>query len=128
MRIAIPCEDERGLNSNVSMHFGRSRYFVIVDVVDNKITNVEVVQTPFEDHVPGQIPRFLYSLGVDTVICYGMGVRARMFLESMGIKVITGAYGRVKDILEGFLQGTLIIDQEWDKKEEFKRHCKHIDF
>ena len=126
MRIAIPCEDARGLDSNVSMHFGRARYFVIADVVNGRVVDVKVVELPFADHVPGQIPRFLHSLGVDTVLAYGVGMRARMFFEQLGIRVITGAYGRVRDVLEAFLRGTLVLDLEWEKREEFHRH-KHCD-
>ncbi len=116
MRIAIPCEDERGLDSYVSMHFGRARYFVIADVVNGRVVDIKVVQLPFADHVPGQIPRFLQSLGVDTVLAYGVGMRARMFFEELGIRVITGAYGRVRDVLEDFLRGTLVIDEDWESK------------
>ncbi len=128
MRIAIPCEDARGLDSNVAMHFGKARYFLIADVVDGRVVNVEVVELPFVDHVPGQIPKFLYSLGVDVVLAYGVGMRARMFFEQLGIRVITGAYGRVRDVLEGFLRGTLVLDTEWEKREGFHRHghCDHL--
>ena len=128
MRIAIPCEDGRGLDSYVSMHFGRARYFVIADVINGKIVDVKVVELPFVDHVPDQIPQFLHSLGVDTVLAYGVGMRARMFFEQLGIRVITGAYGRVREVLEGFLRGTLVLDLDWEKKEEFRihRHCDHL--
>ena len=127
MRIAVPCEDARGLDSNVSMHFGRAKFFVIADVANGRIVNVEVVQLPFDEHVPGQIPRFLQSLGVDTILAYGVGMRARMFFESMGIRVITGAYGRVRDVLESFLRGTLVLDVDWEKKEGFGKHHGHCD-
>ncbi len=129
MRIAIPCEDARGMDSNVSMHFGRARYFVIADVVNGRVVDVRVVELPFADHVPGQIPRFLHSLGVDTVLAYGVGMKARMFFEQLGIQVITGAYGKVRDVLEAFLKGTLVLDLEWEKREGFHRHehghCDH---
>ena len=127
MRIAIPCEDARGLDSYVSMHFGRARYFVIADVVNGRVVDIKVVELPFAEHVPGQIPRFLHSLGVDTVLAYGVGMRARMFFDQLGIRVITGAYGRVRDVLEDFLRGTLVLDLDWEKREEFHRHehCDH---
>jgi len=123
MRVAIPCSDERGLDSFVSTHFGRARYFVIADIGDG-IEAVRVVELPFEDHMPGDIPRFLQSLGVDVVITYGLGMRAMSFFESMGIQVISGAMGRVRDVLEGFLRNTLVLDTDWRSKEEFgEHHC-----
>jgi len=121
MRIAIPCDGD-SLDSSVSMHFGRAPYFLIADIRDGQVVRVEFVRNPFEAHMPGQIPRFLHSLGVDVVISYGMGVKARMFFESLGIEVVTGAYGRVGDVLRNYLAGTLELDLDWEKREEFHRH------
>jgi len=121
MRIAIPCENA-SLDANVSMHFGRAPFFAIIDVRDGEVVNVEFVRNPFEEHMPGQIPRFLHSLGVNVIIAYGMGVKARMFFESFGIDVVTGAYGRVRDVVRGYLTGTLELDLEWEKREGFHRH------
>ena len=39
MRIAIPCSNNNGLESEISMHFGRSPYYAFVDVEGNKIKN-----------------------------------------------------------------------------------------
>jgi len=37
MRIAIPCINDDGLNSEISMHFGRSPYYAFIDIEDNEI-------------------------------------------------------------------------------------------
>ncbi|RLI75589.1 dinitrogenase iron-molybdenum cofactor [Archaeoglobales archaeon] len=121
MRVAIPCIDDRGLDSYVSQHFGRARYFVIADV-DNGVKDVKVVRLPFEDHMPGDIPRFLQSLGVEVVITYGLGMRAMGFFESMGIRVVSGAMGKVGDVLDGFIKNSLVLDKDWRSKEEFSGH------
>ncbi|RLI75007.1 dinitrogenase iron-molybdenum cofactor [Archaeoglobales archaeon] len=120
VRVAIPCSDESGLNSTVSQHFGRARYFLIAEIGDEIST--KVVELPFVNHMPGDIPRFLQSLGVDTVIVYGLGMKARSFFENMGITVISGAMGRVGEVLERFIRGNLVLDLEWERKEEFRRH------
>ncbi|MBO8182904.1 MAG: NifB/NifX family molybdenum-iron cluster-binding protein [Archaeoglobus sp.] len=125
MKVAIPCMDDRGLDSFVSQHFGRARYFYIAEIEDGEIRG-EVVELPFEDHMPGDIPRFLQSLGVDTVLAYGLGMRAQTFFNQMGIRVITGAYGSVREVLEGFLKGSLVLDERWEEREDFRKHegCK----
>jgi predicted Fe-Mo cluster-binding NifX family protein len=71
--------------------------------------------------VPGEIPNFLHSLKVDTVLAYGLGKRAQTFLRQMGIRVITGAYGSVKEVLDGFLKGNLPLDEGWEKRKDFCR-------
>ena len=121
VKVAIPCMDSRGLDSLVSEHFGRARYFYVAEVKDEEIRG-EVVELPFEDHMPGDIPNFLHSLGVDTVLAYGLGMRAQSFFNQLGIRVVTGAYGTVRDVLEGFIKGNLVIDERWEEREEFRKH------
>lgn len=118
MRIAIPAEDNRGLESNVSGHFGRARYFVFVDVEDNKIKNAEVVKVPFEEHGPGDLPNFIREHGGEVVLAYGMGRRAIDYFNQLGIEVVTGAYGKIKDVVEAFINQVLEVDPYWKEKIE----------
>ena len=122
MRIAVPCEDERGLDSSVSTHFGRAKYYVLVDVEGVRISSWKVVEVPFEEHGPGDIPNFLRQNGVDLVLAYGMGPRAQGFFAQMGIKVITGVHGNVGESVRAYLEGRLTVDKDWRDRPGFKRH------
>jgi len=122
MKIAIPSEDDSGLDSEVARHFGRAEYYTIIDLEDGKIKDVRVVKTPFREHNPGDIPVFLKEEGVEAVLAYGMGWRAQELFNSLGIKVVTGANGRIRDIVEAFARGSLIVDEKWREREEFKHH------
>ena len=63
MRYAISTEDNKGLEGNVSQHFGRCPYFVIVDLENEAVKEVKVVDNPyFAGHGPGQVPEFIASL------------------------------------------------------------------
>jgi len=123
MRIAIPAEDNRGLESNVSGHFGRAKYFVFVDVEDNKIKNAEVVEVPFEEHGPGDLPNFIKKHGGEVVLAYGMGRRAIDYFNQLGIEVVTGAYGKIKDVVDAFIHQVLEVDPHW--KEKIEREKEH---
>ncbi len=118
MRIAVPAVDDRGLESEVSGHFGRAKYFVFVDVEDNEIKGAEVVKVPFEEHGPGDLPRFVKEHGGDVVLAYGMGQRAISFFNELGIEVVTGAHGRIKDVVEAFINRVLEVDPYWKEKIE----------
>jgi len=118
MRLAIPAEGNQGLESNVSGHFGRAKYFVFVDVEDNKIKNAEVVEVPFEEHGPGDLPNFIKEHGGEVVLAYGMGRRAIDYFNSLGIEVVTGAYGKIKDVVEAFINQVLEVDPYWKEKIE----------
>ena len=122
MRIAVPCSDNNGLESRISMHFGRSPYYAFVDVEGDKIKNFEIVTVPFEEHEPGDLPNFVKERGGDIVIAYGMGRRAIDFFNQLGIDIITGASGTVKEVVDAFLKNRLDTDKDWKSKEEFDHH------
>lgn len=108
MRIAISAETNNGLDSLVASHFGHCPYFVLADVNDNKIESVQVVENPyFNNHTPGQVPGFVNSQGANVMLSGGMGQRAVMFFDQMGIQTATGAQGTVKETIEAFLSGQL---------------------
>jgi predicted Fe-Mo cluster-binding NifX family protein len=108
MRIAISADNKQGLNSVVSPHFGRCPHFVLVDLDDRVITDVQSVDNPFYgDHQPGQVPAFIASLGANVMLTGGMGGRAIMFFQEYGIQGVTGAYGTVNQAVEQYLGGQL---------------------
>lgn len=108
MRIAISADDERGLESVVSPHFGRCPYFVLVDLEGNQVKAVTVVPNPFYgNHQPGQVPAFIHRQGAEVMLTGGMGARAVAFFQQYGIEPVTGAYGTVRNALEQYLSGRL---------------------
>ncbi len=125
MRIAIPAEDNRGLESSVSGHFGRAKYFVFVDVEGNGIKGAEVVEVPFDEHNPGDLPNFIREHGGEVVLAYGMGRRAMAFFNELGIEVVTGAHGRIKDVVEAFIHQVLEVDPYWKEKIEREKGHGH---
>lgn len=108
MRFAVSTEDNEGLESRVSQHFGRCPYFILVDVEDDAVKEVKVVDNPyFGEHKPGQVPEYIASLGANVMISGGMGRRANAFFDTYGIKTATGAVGTVQDALSSFQDGAL---------------------
>jgi hypothetical protein len=75
--IAVAAEDERGLDGEVSAHFGRCPYYVLVETNGDTVTGSRIVSNPyFEVHRPGVVPRFIRDLGSHVIIAGGMGPRA----------------------------------------------------
>ncbi len=100
MRVAFSCEEDAGLESKISEHFGRSPYFILVDMEGEEIKKVESVVNPYYGFSlqPGMIPRFLKDKGVKIVTTGGIGRRAVDFFTQWGMEVFT-AQGRVKEAL-----------------------------
>ncbi len=124
MRVAIPSINDGGLDSEVSDHFGRSPYYTFVDIEDGEIKNVEVLPVPFEEHGPGDLPNFVKEHGGEVVIAYGMGHRAVDFFQQLGIDVVTGAGGRIRDVIEAFIHNMLEVDPYWKEKIEREKKRK----
>jgi predicted Fe-Mo cluster-binding NifX family protein len=111
MRIALSSSGG-GIEGEVAEHFGRCPEFVIVESKGGEIIKVERVDNPyFQNHVQGAVPKFISSLHVDLMITGGMGSRALAMFESLGIKIIFGIQGRIKDAVEKYLKGELKADE-----------------
>ena len=100
MRVAISTDGEF-----VSAHFGRCPSFTIVDIEDGKISKKDVVDNP--GHQPGFIPQFLHKKGVNCIVAGGMGMRATGFFDEFGIQAIVGISGKISEVIEKLLKGTL---------------------
>jgi predicted Fe-Mo cluster-binding NifX family protein len=108
MRVAISSEENKGLESRVSHHFGRCPYFVLVDVEGAQLGSVAVIDNPyFQNHQPGMVPGFIKQQGADVMLSGGMGRRAIGFFQDYGVEIGTGAAGSVRQAVEDFLTGRL---------------------
>lgn len=108
MRIAISTDDNRGLDSVVSPHFGRCPYYVLVDVEGREVRQVGAVENPYYGHhTPGVVPEFIHTQGANVMLTGGMGRRAIAFFQQYGIEPVTGASGTVRHALEQYLSGAL---------------------
>jgi predicted Fe-Mo cluster-binding NifX family protein len=108
MRIAIATDNNNGLDSLVSPHFGRCPCYILVDVEGQEVKAVTVVDNPYYgNHAPGQVPVFIHSQGANVMLAGGMGRRAADFFQQYGIEVATGASGTVRQALQSYLVGEL---------------------
>jgi predicted Fe-Mo cluster-binding NifX family protein len=105
--IAIAAEDSRGLDGEVSAHFGRCPFYVVVKANGEAETEFQIVvaNPHFDSHQPGMMPRFIRGLGANVIIAGGMGPRAIDMFHGFGIDVATGATGTVEEALGAYLRG-----------------------
>jgi len=105
MKVCIPTMGDNGLDNLVGEHFGRVPTYTIIDLDSDA---VKVVPNTSE-HMGGigHPPEIMAREGVQVMICRGLGRRAIMMFEDLGIEVYIGASGTVKDTLAAFKQGKL---------------------
>ncbi len=89
----------KDLEAEVDPNFGRAQYFLIVDP---ETMDFEVVHNHNIEAAQGagiQSAQLISNKNIGTVLTGSCGPNAQRILQSSGIRVITGANGKVKDVL-----------------------------
>ncbi|HDI85889.1 MAG TPA: hypothetical protein ENF83_00590 [Candidatus Korarchaeota archaeon] len=109
VRVAVAAEGPEGLDAVVSYTFGRAPYFVLVEVVEGRISGATSHSNPYADAPSAAGPsaaQFVASLGAQVAIAGDFGINAVQALMSLGVQPVSGYAGmRVRDAVEAYLQG-----------------------
>ena len=103
MKICVPVEADRGLDSPVSEHFGRAPRFAIADVTSGEVA----VHVPAAGHGCGRHAGHLRRLGVDAVVCRGIGRGAMSALREAGIDALIATDLSVRSVLDAVAAGNV---------------------
>ena len=103
MKIAVTYE-----NGEIFQHFGHTEQFKVYDVQNSAIVKAEVIDTNGSGH--GALAGLLSELGVDILICGGIGGGAQTALAQAGIQLFGGVSGNADDAVAACIAGTLSYD------------------
>jgi predicted Fe-Mo cluster-binding NifX family protein len=107
MKLGITLQDETGLASQVSSHFGQCQYFLLADIVDKRAVNVKVVPNSVPHGGGGCVAvDEILKYKITHVIAGGMGMGAQQKFAKAGVKVF-GFAGTAKDAIDHFLKNGL---------------------
>lgn len=101
MKIAVTYD-----NGNVFQHFGKTEFFKVYDVEDNKVVSSEVIGSNGTGH--GALAGLLADRNVDVLICGGIGGGAQAALAEAGVELCAGAEGDTDQAVEAYLKGELV--------------------
>ena len=101
MKIAVTYD-----SGNVFQHFGKTEFFKVYEVEDNKVVSSEVIGSNGVGH--GALAGLLADQAVDVLICGGIGGGAQAALEEAGVELCAGAEGDTDQAVEAYLRGELI--------------------
>ena len=105
----------KNLDSNLDPRFGRAAYFIIVDTETMDYKAVENTQNLNLPQGAGiQAGKTIADQNVDALITGHCGPKAFKGLHSAGVKILTGAGGKVADAVEQFKNGKLAAASEAD--------------
>lgn len=98
-KIFIPLLNNNGENSEISLHFGHAPYFGLYNantkeliIKENKLDHGDLQKSPVEQIMENANP--------DIVFARDIGQRAIMLFQEKNIKLKTGRYKTVKELIE----------------------------
>ncbi len=108
MKVAVAASGDN-LEAPVDPRFGRCPMFVVVDTDSMEF---QAIQNPGALAGQGagiQAAQIISDAGAEAVIAGNYGPNAYQALSAGGIKLMTGASGKVRDAVEAFNAGTLQV-------------------
>ena len=101
MKIAVAYD-----NGNIFQHFGRTEFFKVYEIEDNKVISSDVIGSNGIGH--GALAGLLSGQSVNVLICGGIGGGAQAALAEAGVELCAGAEGDADQAVEAYLKGELI--------------------
>ena len=108
-RIAIPVENEAGLEAHIAEHFGRAPFFAIVDLDEKgKVASVKTETNTGEHHGgTGHPHENLLALKPNVIVACGMGPGGLASFQNAGVDVLKATATTVKETVAQFKSGKL---------------------
>ena len=117
-RIAIPVENQDGLEAPIAEHFGRAPFFAVVDLDEKgKVLSVETEANTGEHHGgTGHPHENLLALKPNVIIACGMGPGGLASFQNAGVNVLKATATTVEETVAQF---------KADKLEKLTGGCEH---
>ena len=93
-------------NGNIFQHFGKTEFFKVYEVEDNKVVSSEVIGSNGTGH--GALAGLLADQGISVLICGGIGGGAQAALAEAGVELCSGAQGDADTAVDAYLKGELV--------------------
>jgi len=97
----------KGLKAQLSSRFGRCPYFVIIDINDMQVENLQNTGVNALNGAGIQAAQILVNKNVNAIISGKIGPKAFQVLKVAGIKFFMGKTGKISDLLELYKRGEL---------------------
>lgn len=114
LKIAIPTQDNK-----VDDHFGHCDHYTVYTINEDKnIESKERLESPQGCGCKSNIASVMQEMGITVMLAGNMGMGAFNKLTEHGISVIRGCKGNIEEVLNGYLNGSIVDSDE---------SCKHHD-
>ena len=119
MKIVIPTNDKKGLDSKIAEHFGRCQTYTFLD---KKGKVIEIIDN-ISEHMGGLElpPELMKKHGANVLLCRELGPRALNLCEELGIEVYICQAETVKEMFEMWKNDKIKKAGAEDACEEHKK-------
>ena len=104
VRIVIPVSEEKGVDSQLSQHFGRAPFYAIVDL-DEKgqiIGNDTIANTSEHFGGVGLPPDRIMQLKPKALVTYGLGSKALQMFQAGNVTVLRTEANTVREVVNAY--------------------------
>lgn len=110
MKIAIPINDNKGLDSKLSADYAKCKFFLLADIDEGKIGACRTIPRDVPEDVNdirGAEAFLLAGKGVGAVIVHKILEKDRLSLVGNNIRIFLGASGKASEAIKQYLDGKL---------------------
>lgn len=109
MKIIFPTNDDNGIDSLRSSHFGRARYYTLVNTSKNGMYEVSCVENiQGKEHSCGSSAKSILSQNADALVIKGIGAKpAKIFADKSLNVFVDSNSATVKESLQLLLSDSL---------------------
>lgn len=109
MRLIFPTDENMGYLSKRGAHFGKAKFYTIITLVDNKMSDVEVVENPgHSGGACGSAVDNIIGLNPDALIVGGIGGSPAQGFANAGLDLYFDTVSAtVQESIEAFVSGSL---------------------
>ncbi|MBT3297902.1 NifB/NifX family molybdenum-iron cluster-binding protein [archaeon] len=112
-RIFFPLINDKGIDSDISTHFGHAPYFGVYDKVKNELKIIEM-KLDHTNSTKSPVDQIIETVNPTTIFALGIGARAIQLFNEKGISIKTGNFKIVKEVIEN-----------WDKLDSQIKSCAY---
>jgi predicted Fe-Mo cluster-binding NifX family protein len=118
VRIVVPVSDDRGVDAQLSQHFGRAPFYVVVDLDEegHVISQKTIANTSEHFGGVGLPPDRILQLKPNALITYGLGSKALKIFQDADVAVLRTEANTVKEVVKAYNN---------DELQELTQGCHH---
>lgn len=119
-RIVVPVKENKGMDSEISNHFGRAEYFLIADIKGNKVVNWRIEKNPYlgkEIRAGLAVSKWIAGEKVEVVLTREIGMISLHFLRSNLIEVYSSYDKYAREAINNFIEGNLKVLEKPTKEK-----------